>query len=118
MRGLFIALTAGFLFPNFAYAGGETIVNFGNVTVNTQASRVYGITNDGSTPMKLTHFDISGMGFQANEYGCDSVPAHGQCQIEIFFWPTIQGFQTGDMVVQFDTDATALDFELEGWGVR
>jgi len=89
-------------------------VNFGNVRVNTRTELSYIITNDQTVPWKMTAFNIGGAGYDA-QTDCDQLLAPKQkCRVDISFWPLMQGFQTGELILRFDK--SEVDFDLAGWG--
>ena len=88
-------------------------VNFGSVMVNMRSVQGVRITNTGNMPIVLNEARISGMGYSA-DYDCGTLAPNESCHVDISFWPTMKGFQTGRLYMMFDTDE--MIFDLSGWG--
>ncbi len=102
-------------------AGTETnssrvYVNFGQVPVNSREVQDYVVTNTDPTPLKMTAFQVSGIGFEAYEDSCENLAQNAKCIVQIAFWPFFVGFQFGDLFLQFDHDE--IHFDLAGSGTR
>ena len=87
---------------------------FGNVQVNTVASRVVIIVNDGNTNLDISSI-IYPVGFSGNWSG--TILAHNQAAIAVNFSPTTLGSYGGTMTVKSDATSGSNTLPISGTGV-
>ncbi len=82
-------------------------VNFNNVQINTTATRMLTVANEGAAPLVVTNAVITGSNtFAMAGQNSFVVVQRGSREIELTFSPTIEGSQTGTLTLTFSDNTT------------
>jgi asparagine N-glycosylation enzyme membrane subunit Stt3 len=82
--------------------------NFGIVPVNYRTFVDYTVTNTGTTPLFFQRATIAGAYFGAYHTCRNGLMPNQQCAFRIEYWPTLDGYHTGQFYLTFDQGSEIL----------
>lgn len=78
---------------------------FGRVMTNTRSVVRFTVTNTGDTPLDYAGAYMMGMYFDAYHNCYGTLLPRQQCSFEIAYWPSFEGYHTGDFNLDFRQDS-------------
>lgn len=85
---------------------------FGRVPVNSRQVSYFTVTNTGTEPLEYMSAYMFGMYFDAYHNCYGTLQPRQQCSFQIAYWPSFEGYHSGDFNLDFRQDSV----RIHVWG--